>query len=66
MNIEKLKAKTKEVAGNDQVLDNDPAFWVAIVTVGNIVNNPLRTDEEKKEILHEIKLLLANQEVYND
>lgn len=66
MNIKKLKAKTKEVSGNDQVLDNDPAFWVATVTIGNIVNNPLRTDEEKKEILQEIKLLLAKQEVYND
>lgn len=58
MDIEKLKVKTKEVAGQDQVLDNDPAYWVAIVTIGNIVNNPLRTDEEKTEILQEIKLLL--------
>lgn len=63
MNLEKLKVKTKEVAGQDQVLDNDPAYWVAIVTIGNIVNNPLRTDKEKTEILQEIKLLLDNKEV---
>lgn len=62
MNLEKLKVKTKEVAGQDQVLDNDPAYWVAIVTIGNIVNNPLRTDKEKTEILQEIKLLLDNEE----
>lgn len=60
MDIEKLKTKTKEVARQDQVLDNDPAYWVAIVTVGNIVNNPIRTEEEKTEILQEIKLLLGN------
>lgn len=63
MNLEKLKVKTKEVAGQDQVLDNDPAYWVAIVTIGNIVNNPLRTDGEKTEILQEIKLLLDNKGV---
>lgn len=62
MNLEKLKVKTKEVAGQDQVLDNDPAYWVAIVTIGNIVNNPLRTDEEKTEILQKIKLLLLDNE----
>ncbi|QDJ97523.1 hypothetical protein PALS1_089 [Staphylococcus phage PALS_1] len=45
------------------MLDNDPAYWVAIVTIGNIVNNPLRTDKEKTEILQEIKLLLDNKEV---
>lgn len=63
MNLEKLKVKTKEVAGQDQVLDNDPAYWVAIVTIGNIVNNPLRTEKEKTEILQEIKLLLDNKGV---
>lgn len=62
MNLEKLKVKTKEVAGQDQVLDNDPAYWVAIVTIGNIVNNPIRTDEEKTEILQKIKLLLLDNE----
>lgn len=60
MDIEKLKAKTEEASGNDQILDNDPALWVALVTVGNIVRNPLRSDEEKKAILQEIKLLLEN------
>lgn len=59
MNIEKLKVKTEEASGNDQILDNDPALWVALVTVGNIVNNPLRSDAEKKEILEEIRLLLV-------
>lgn len=58
MDIEKLKVKTEEVSGNDQILENDPALWVALVTVGNIVRNPLRSDEEKKAILQEIKLLL--------
>lgn len=58
MDIEKLKVKTEEASGNDQILENDPALWVALVTVGNIVRNPLRSDEEKKAILQEIKLLL--------
>lgn len=58
MGIEKLKVKTKEASGNDHVLDDDSTFWVALVTVSNIVNNPLRSDVEKKQILQEIKLLL--------
>lgn len=56
--IKNLKVKTKEASGNDHVLDDDSAFWVALVTVSNIVNNPLRSDVEKKQILQEIKLLL--------
>lgn len=58
MDIEKLKVKTEEASGNDQILENDPALWVALVTVGNIVRDPLRSDEEKKAILQEIKLLI--------
>lgn len=67
MNIEKLKSITEEVSDVDQLLDNDPALWVALVTVSNIVNNRLRSNEEKEEILQKIKKLLEdNQEVYND
>lgn len=58
MDIEKLKVETEVAVGTDQILDNDPALWVALVTVGNIVNNPLRSNVEKKQILQEIKLLL--------
>lgn len=58
MDIEKLKVKTEEASGNDQILENDSALWVALVTVGNIVRDPLRSDEEKKAILQEIKLLI--------
>lgn len=61
MGIKKLKVKTKESSGNDHVLDDDSAFWVALVTVSNIVNNPLRSDVEKKQILQEIKLLLLGK-----
>ena len=61
MNIEKLKVKTEKASENDQILKNNPALWVALITVGNIVNNPLRSDVEKKQILQEIKLLLLGK-----
>lgn len=58
MNLEMIKSKTQEASKLDYTSEQDGALWVALITIGNVVNSPERSDKEKEEILREIMLLI--------